>query len=296
MKSSLICSIPLILFMTIFPQCKRNTIIVDKKHVLYEELTPTEFRERLKEAPIAYLPLGTLEWHGEHLPLGSDGIQSSEFFKLLAQKVGGIVLPMLFVAPDTMLAAGNIDYYGSDFITAGQPGKYYYPTQQLDGSAYYIDDRTFRSIMESTLKQLKRAGFRIVVAHGHGPSTAFFIRQQEQWEKEFGLILYNCWCWNIRGSYDKDCDELSNQGYGIMVDHAAANETSLMLALRPDLVHMEYLPEDTTLWPLAVVGKDPRIFASEQFGQKTIEMDLERMAGILKDQLATLEDNLNVTK
>ncbi|MHA1255309.1 MAG: creatininase family protein, partial [Promethearchaeota archaeon] len=44
--------------------------------VLYIELTPQEFQERLLEAPIAYLPLGTLEWHGRHLPLGADGLIS----------------------------------------------------------------------------------------------------------------------------------------------------------------------------------------------------------------------------
>ncbi|MHC4805537.1 MAG: PhoPQ-activated pathogenicity-related family protein, partial [Planctomycetota bacterium] len=31
--------------------------------VLYAELTPQEFRDRIAAAPIAYLPLGTLEWH-----------------------------------------------------------------------------------------------------------------------------------------------------------------------------------------------------------------------------------------
>ena len=70
--------------------------------VLYAELTPQEFRERLAQAPVAYLPLGTLEWHGEHLPLGSDGLQSQGFFERLARKVGGIVLPMLFLGPDSM--------------------------------------------------------------------------------------------------------------------------------------------------------------------------------------------------
>jgi creatinine amidohydrolase len=291
MKTTLVYSILLILACTVLVQCTRNANIVNKERVLYEELTPSEFRKRLKDAPVAYLPMGTLEWHGEHLPLGSDGIQSSEFFKLLATKAGGIVLPMLFLAPDTMISSGETDYYGSDFITAGQPGKYYYPPQQLDGSAYRVDDNTFRLILEGILKQLKRAGFRIVVAHGHGPSTAFFIRHQEQWEKEFGLVLYHCWCWNIRGSYDKECDDLSNQGYGIMVDHAAANETSLMMAFRPELVHMEYLPEDTALWPLAVVGKDPRLYAGSQFGRETIDMHLERMAAILKNQLAQLQNN-----
>ena len=65
--------------------------------VLYEELTPSEFSTRLADCPVAYLPLGTLEWHSFHLPLGSDGIQSQEFFKRLAAEAGGIVLPMLFM-------------------------------------------------------------------------------------------------------------------------------------------------------------------------------------------------------
>ena len=44
------------------------------ERVLYEEMTPAEFRARLVAAPIAYLPLGTLEYHGEHLPFGVDEI------------------------------------------------------------------------------------------------------------------------------------------------------------------------------------------------------------------------------
>jgi len=62
--------------------------------VLYEELLPLEYLERLNACPIAYLPLGTLEWHGLHLPLGSDGLQSKGFFMRLAGRIGGIVLPM----------------------------------------------------------------------------------------------------------------------------------------------------------------------------------------------------------
>jgi hypothetical protein len=67
---------------------------LDNSEVEYTRLTPTDFRKRIGEAPIAYLPLGTLEWHGEHLPLGSDGMQSFSFMKDLAREVGGIVLPM----------------------------------------------------------------------------------------------------------------------------------------------------------------------------------------------------------
>ena len=60
------------------------------KKVLYEELLPEECVQRIQEMPVAYLPLGTLEWHGPHMPLGADGIQSKELFVRVAEKVGGV--------------------------------------------------------------------------------------------------------------------------------------------------------------------------------------------------------------
>ena len=56
------------------------------KKVLYEELLPEEYVQKIKEMPVAYLPLGTLEWHGPHMPLGADGIQSKELFVRVAEK------------------------------------------------------------------------------------------------------------------------------------------------------------------------------------------------------------------
>ena len=66
---------------------------------------------------------------------------------------------------------------------------------------------------------------------------------------------------------------------------AAANETSLLMALRPELVQMENLSEDLDEWPVAVGGKDPRIYASAELGQKAIAMQVERMADILRKAL-----------
>ena len=243
--------------------------------VLYAELTPQEFRERLAEAPIAYLPLGTLEWHGEHLPIGSDGLQSMGFFEHLAREVGGIVLPMLFLGPDRMQELDGHELYGMDLFRGREEHRY--QTQQLAGSAYWLPESIFKIILDAILKQLKRAGFRIVVGHGHGPSTSFFQDQAAEWKETFGLECLVCW-----GS------EYDREGLGIQVDHAAMNETSLVMALRPDLVQMERLPADLDHWPVAVGGKDPREYASPELGQKAIDLQLERMAGILR----TLLDDL----
>jgi creatinine amidohydrolase len=244
--------------------------------VRYAELTPQQFRERLAAAPIAYLPLGTLEWHGEHLPLGSDGLQSQGFLEQLAHEVGGIVLPMLFLGPDRVQEIDGQELYGMDICQSRLPYQQY-KSQQLAGSAYWVPDEMFQILLEAILKQLGRAGFRIVVGHGHGPSTSSFQAHADQWRTQYGLECLVCW----GSKYDRE-------GLGIQVDHAAMNETSLMMALHPDLVRMESLPPDLDQWPVAVGGRDPRVHASPELGRKALALQTERMAGILREMLAQL--------
>lgn len=241
--------------------------------VLYAELTPREFRQRLAEAPIAYLPLGTLEWHGEHLPLGSDGLQSQGFFVELAKRAGGIVLPMLFLGPDRREEVDGQVFYGMDIFgfRDSQP-------QQLDGSAYWIDDDLYRRVIEAILGLLKRAGFQIVVAHGHGPSTGQFREWRQELGEKFGLKLFVAW------------REDESDGLGIQTDHAAANETSLVMALHPDRVQMENLPADPEVWPVAVGGQDPRVHASPERGRRAIQMQVERMTEVLHRALTELRE------
>ena len=239
--------------------------------VLYAELTPTDFRRRLAAAPIAYLPLGTLEWHGEHMPLGADGLQSQGFFVKLAEEVGGIVLPMLFVGPDLRVEHEGEVLYGMDTHLDGRdrPGR-------LDGSAYWIDGEQFKLLLENILEQLARAGFRIVVAHGHTPSIQAFDAPRAEWEARYGLKLFSCW-----GS-PEDAD------YGIQTDHGAANETSLTMALRPELVHLEYLDPDPSVIPIGIGGLEPRTHASVERGEKILALQVPRMAGILRQALGEL--------
>jgi len=238
--------------------------------VLYAHLTPLEFTARIEKAPIAYLPLGTLEWHGAHLPLGSDGLQAQGFFIELAQKVGGIVLPPLFVGPEKPEHTDENGFYGMDI--SGYPEG---APRRLPGSAYYIKTPLFEDMLESILGQLSRAGFKIIVGHGHAPSQNVFKSHAEKWGARFGLRLFNCW-------RDKEDD------LGIQTDHAGANETSLMMTFYPELVAMQNLDPDPGVWPLAVMGNDPRTSASAELGRQAADMQLGRMSGILKKELALL--------
>ena len=243
--------------------------------VLYERLTPTEFQNRLKKAPIAYLPLGTLEWHGMHLPLGSDHLQSQGFFEKLAQRVGGIVLPPLFLGPDNFKEIDGFEYYGMD-VHGYAPNH----PQQLLGSAYWIPNDLFSAILEALLKQLHRAGFRILVAHGHGPSTNQIIQKNSELSEKFDLTILTVW----------EVPDKRKPDMEFQYDHAAMNETSIMMALHPHLVHIENLPKDSKKKPLAIIGKDPRRYASAKHGEKIIQLHLDRMEKTLKNQLSYLKE------
>lgn len=224
--------------------------------ILYEEMRPEEFLESLNEFPVAYLPLGTLEWHGLHMPLGADGLQAKGIMEKIATKIGGIVLPMLFLGPDFETCIDGKAYYGMDYFSF-EEGK----SQQLEGSSYYIEKELFVSMLDRIMQNLARAGFKVVVAHGHGPSTNTFAEQKKAYAEKYGLQVYNLW---DLGYKEKD---------GIMTDHAAANETSLVLALHPELVDMNKLQKYSV--PVGSWGEDPRTGASEERGKILIEKNVE---------------------
>jgi creatinine amidohydrolase len=61
-----------------------------------EEMSPDELEAVLREAPVAFVPLGTFEHHGWHLPVCFDGIKAHALCEGVAQRTGGTVLPQFF--------------------------------------------------------------------------------------------------------------------------------------------------------------------------------------------------------
>ena len=222
--------------------------------VLYEELCPQEFIERRDAMPVAYLPLGTLEWHGPHMPLGADALQAKGLFCALAQAVGGIVLPPLFMGPDRVMEDVNQTYYGMDVGTMGV--LHPYGGQQLPGSAYWMDSELFTEMLKAILKQLKRAGFKVVVGHGHGPSIRYYGYLKDWAKAELGLVLLTGW------------DFATDEHLKAQNDHAGANETSLVMALRPELVQFDRVKSEEDL--IGIAGEHPVKCSSAEYGSAMI--------------------------
>ena len=81
----------------------------------YHELRPDELAALRDENPVAFWPLGLLEHHGWHLPVGFDGIKAERLCIRIAERTGGVILPRL------QAAEGKDLQVGKDFFLAFSP-------------------------------------------------------------------------------------------------------------------------------------------------------------------------------
>lgn len=231
--------------------------------VRHAELLPHEFEARLRERPVGYLPLGTLEWHGPHSPLGADFIQADAILSRAAARFGGIVLPPVWLGPDVITK----DEDGRSLVGMDN---YVDPPRQLAGSLYWVSQGLFTLWMEAILDQAVRAGFRCLVVEGHGPSRDTWHGASKRWRRQYGLHLVSA------GDFPG--------AWATQNDHAGRNETSILMAVVPDLVDLSRLPASRDEEPLGIYGEDPRD-SSASFGEELIETTL----GLIGAKLDELE-------
>jgi creatinine amidohydrolase len=205
--------------------------------VEFELMCPAEVLAARSRAPVVFLPVGPLEWHGPHLPLGTDGLAAHHVAVRVARETGGVVLPTMFVGTDSLrprgrepqgLGALGVDedahVVGMDF-----PG---FPVRSL-----YYHETVLGAVIREAIRLLKREPWRlIVVVSGHGgPNHKRMlerIAQEESLASTAEVLL------TATGVPDPGSDP----------GHASRSETSKMMALEGDLVHVDRLPaRDTPL-------------------------------------------------
>jgi len=228
-------------------------------------MLPRQFEQRIRENPVGYLPLGTIEWHSWHNALGADYLEITEIFKRSAERFGGIVFPPLWLGPDRIEIQNGGNYFiGMDSAATTQPNR------QLPGSCYWVSEGLFIQICEAVLAQAKRSGFKCIAAFGHGPSTKTWSRMAPHWEKQFGLRLL---------SDNRDYD---STGWPAMRDHAGKNETSIMMAINADYADLSQQHSDRSIPVDGIYGEDSRD-ASIEYGEMLIEKTVETIGRLLLD-------------
>ena len=68
------------------------------KPVQYELMLGRQATEAIAACSVAYLPIGCLERHGDHLPMGLDVIKAHKVCCAVAKAIGGIVFPPHYYA------------------------------------------------------------------------------------------------------------------------------------------------------------------------------------------------------
>ena len=196
--------------------------------VLMSRLSWQEYARRIAAGAVVFLPVGALEQHGPHLPLGVDAMLSTDVAVGVAQRVGGVVAAPL-----------NYGYKSQARCGGGQcfPG-----TTSLDA-------QTLISFVQDVIRALVRHGARnIVLVDGHYETQWFLTEACELAWRELGASTPALRC--MRTEYWDFCgidvlDPMFPGGFpGFALEHAALIETSMMLHLHPDLVDLSLLPDD----------------------------------------------------
>ncbi len=236
--------------------------------VRYEEMLPHEIVAARTACPVAYVPLGGVEWHGEQNCVGLDTVKIHALAMKCAEAHGGLVMPPLFFGEprEGHLIEGNPRENARIAEKMGWPPENFAPgymrTSRLE------EDERYLRLLVHVLFQMESIGFRaVVLMAGHYP-----LLRHARAATELYLLDGKSRAWACTG-YELVRDEIPDAG-----DHAAAWETSLMLALRPDLVDLSRLPAgDDPDALIGVHGRDPRKFASREYGERGVEAIVRRV-------------------
>ncbi len=186
-----------------------------------------QYRERVSttNAPV-FLPVGALEQHGPHLPLGTDAMLATGIAAGVAAAVGGVVAPALSYGYKSQPKCGG--------------GQHFCGTTSLDAA-------TLIGQVRDTIREFVRHGVeRLVLVNGHYENQWFLIEGIDLALRECGAPHLSV----MRLEYWDFCTEqtlaaIFPQGFpGFALEHAAVIETSLMLHLYPELVRIELIPDE----------------------------------------------------
>ncbi|HLY62664.1 MAG TPA: creatininase family protein [Terriglobia bacterium] len=197
-----------------------------------ERLFPNEITERIARTPILVIPLGTIEWHSHHLPLGLDGLVAAAVSEKIAERADAVLAPVSYWA------------------VGGIPFPY-----TLNLSASIVEP-----VLEAVFEQYAAMGFRVIVAF-----TGHFGLEQTISVKRAALAVMRKSDVAILAvaEYDFTTD------IGYTGDHAGVGETSLLWAADSTLVRLESVPSTSPLE--GVIGEDPRGKASRDWGNKLMD-------------------------
>jgi creatinine amidohydrolase len=176
----------------------------------WEELTAPDFVQAIHQSQgVCVLPIGIIEKHGPHLPLGTD------LLDVRFAVINAVAQEYAVVFPEY--------YVGQIFEAQQEPGTV----------AYSLS--TQLTLLQETVKEMARNGCKkVLIVNGHGGNNSLlplFGQAQLATPRDYVVYVFGLPREDVPGR-----PPLKTTGGGM---HAGETETSAMLIARPDLVHMD---------------------------------------------------------
>lgn len=164
----------------------------------------------VKDFPVAILPLGATEQHGHHLPLGVDIYLSEGISRKLSERTGALLLPTM--------------PFGYSWVWRDIPG------------TVSLQQHHVENVIKDVAHSVSRYGVKLLVlVNGHDANNASMKYAARELMDELNMPVIYLFYPNMEHIRCEYCD--SPTWHGMI--HACEFETSLMLALKPDLVDMD---------------------------------------------------------
>jgi creatinine amidohydrolase len=186
---------------------------------LLEEMNAVQVKRNINEKTIAILVFGACENHGDHMPFGSDFIFPMELAKRISSKLdkkNSIILPAI---------PYGVSLHHNEF--------------QMTMS---LEPHTLVMVIEDLFRSIIKHGIRrILIINGHDGNIApieIAARTIKDKHPDAVISCLEAW-WILVGEITHGLFEV---WYGL--GHGGEAETSAMLAVRPDLVHLDSAPKE----------------------------------------------------
>jgi creatinine amidohydrolase len=183
----------------------------------WRKLRADQLRDLAKRDAIVILPVASLEQHGPHLPVEVDSMLGETVAARTAEKIAArgmavVVLPVLW----TGLSEHHMSFGGT--IT--------------------LDNAAFAALVEGVVRSVLRHGFgKIVLLNAHGGNENALRSITDDLTPKLGVPIVQFTYWYAAAVAIAKI--LETQGG---LSHACEAETSMMMAVRPELVAEDRIP------------------------------------------------------
>lgn len=182
--------------------------MTDSRARFIKHMNTVEIEAFLAEEKPLFLPVGTLEAHGRHLPVGTDTLCAEKIAEELSAKFSGAVAPA-------------VEYGITNVLAQTSP-------------ASFFSEELFEAFVEKIIHTFSLQGFKtIIVINGHGGNREALrrIMRKQCRLQPIALSVINWWL--IAEKYVKDSFACEAGG------HAAIEETAAAMHYFPHLVSPE---------------------------------------------------------